>query len=250
MNFEKIQAAANLLNKDGLLVFFTGAGVSKESGIPTFRDAMSGLWAKYDPEELATPTAFKRNPSLVWQWYDERRRKLDEVKPNPGHFAIAHLEKTGHKVLVITQNVDGLHKIAGSNDVLELHGNIREFFCFDNRHPAKNIPLGLHDPPKCHCGSLIRPAVVWFNEALPEAEFARAQKEILNASVLLVIGTSALVHPAAGLPILALQNQIPVIEINPDDTPLSRSASLILRGPSGEILPKIVAELEKMKSDK
>ncbi len=250
MSSNEIRAAAKLLLKEANAIFFTGAGVSKESGIPTFRDAMSGLWANYDPEELATPAAFKRNPSLVWQWYDERRAKLGQVSPNPGHYAISELEKLKSKVLVITQNVDGLHKRAGSTDLIELHGNISEFFCFDNRHEAKNIPLGLKEAPKCHCGSLIRPAVVWFNEALPEAEFARAQREILQASVLFVIGTSALVHPAAGLPILALQNHIDVVEINPDDTPLSRSASLILRGASGKILPEIVAEFKKMKSDK
>ncbi|MBX9724371.1 MAG: NAD-dependent deacylase [Candidatus Obscuribacterales bacterium] len=250
MSSSEIQAAAKLLLNEGKAIFFTGAGVSKESGIPTFRDAMTGLWANYDPEELATPQAFKRNPSLVWQWYDERRARLGQISPNPGHHAIADLESLKSKVLVITQNVDGLHKLAGSSDVLELHGNISEFFCFDHRHAAKNIPLGLKEAPKCHCGSLIRPAVVWFNEALPEDEFARAQKEILQASVLFVIGTSALVHPAAGLPILALQNHIDVVEINPDDTPLSRSASLILRGASGKILPEIVAEFKKMKSDK
>jgi NAD-dependent deacetylase len=243
------RAAEHLLNAKSV-IFFTGAGVSKESGIATFREAQTGLWAKFDPEELATPSAFKRNPKLVWQWYDERRRKLNEVKPNPGHVAIAELESVLPKVLVLTQNVDGLHKIAGSTDVVELHGNIREFFCFDKRHPAGEIPLGLEEPPKCHCGSLIRPAVVWFQEALPEAEFARAQKEIIRSSVLFVVGTSALVHPAAGLPLLALQNNIPVLEINPDDTPLSRSASLILRGPSGEIIPKIVTAFNKMKSDK
>lgn len=171
-----VQKAAELLLKARTVVFFTGAGVSRESGIPTFREAQTGLWANYDPEELATPSAFRRNPTLVWQWYDERRKKLDEVKPNPGHFAIAELEQCLDRVIVLTQNVDGLHKLAGSTDVVELHGSIREFFCFDKRHPAQDIPLGLAEPPRCHCGSLIRPGVVWFHEALPEAEFARAQR--------------------------------------------------------------------------
>lgn len=250
MSNNSVEDAANYLVDAGSVIFFTGAGVSRESGIPTFREAQTGLWANYDPEELATPSAFKRNPELVWQWYDERRRKLSEVKPNPGHYAIAELEKLLPKVIVLTQNVDGLHKLAGSSDVLELHGNIREFFCFDRRHPASEIPLGLSEPPRCHCGSLIRPAVVWFHEALPEDSFSRAQKEIMKSSVLFVVGTSALVHPAAGLPILALQNDIPVVEINPDDTPLSRSATLILRGSSGKILPEIVAAFRKIKSDK
>ena len=235
-----LEAAAKLLLKGGTAIFFTGAGVSRESGIPTFREAQTGLWAKYDPEELATPSAFMRNPKLVWQWYDERRRKLNEVKPNAGHLAIAGLEKKLERVVVLTQNVDGLHKVAGSSDVVELHGNIREFFCFEKRHKADEIPLGLAEPPLCYCGSLLRPAVVWFNEALPQEEFARAQREIMKSSVLFVIGTSSLVQPAAGLPVIAWQNQIPIVEINPDDTPLSHKASIILRGASGEVLPRIV----------
>lgn len=243
-----IERAAEYLAKAKTAIFFTGAGVSKESGIPTFREAQTGLWANYNPEELATPSAFKRNPTLVWRWYDERRRKLGDVKPNPGHYAIAQLEQLVRHVIVLTQNVDGLHKVAGSTDVVELHGNIREFFCFDRRHPAQDVPLGLSEPPKCHCGSLLRPAVVWFNEALPEEAFARAQREVLKSSVLFVVGTSALVHPAAGLPILALQNKIPVVEINPDDTPLSRNADLIIRAASGVALPKIVDVMNKMKA--
>lgn len=245
-----LQTAAKLLAKAKSVVFMTGAGVSKESGIPTFREAQSGLWANYDPEELATPSAFKRNPDLVWRWYDERRRKLGEVKPNPGHYAIAELESLVPAVFVVTQNVDGLHKIAGSSNLVELHGNIREFYCFERKHPASDIALGQTEAPKCHCGSLIRPAVVWFHEALPIEEFEKAKREIMNASVLVVAGTSSLVQPAASLPMLALQNDIPVVEVNPDDTPLSRSATLVLRGASGIVLPEILARIKKMKSDK
>ncbi len=238
----KIIEAAKLLKSAKHVVFFTGAGVSKESGIPTFRDAQTGLWANYDPEELATPTAFKRNPKLVWQWYDERRHKLNESNPNPGHYTIAEFEKLIDKVLVVTQNVDGLHKRAGSTDVLELHGNISEFFCFDQRHPcnANEIPMGLKEPPKCHCGSYIRPAVVWFHEALPMEELDRAQKEICATSILFVVGTSSLVQPAASLPALALHNKIPIVEINPDETPLSRKASIVIRAASGAALPEIL----------
>jgi NAD-dependent deacetylase len=240
---KKLARVAGLLKEADTAVFLTGAGVSKESGIPTFREAQTGLWANYNPEELATPSAFQRNPTLVWQWYDERRRQLASVKPNPGHLAIAELEKRPLHVIVVTQNVDGLHRLAGSSEVLELHGSIREFFCFDRRHPAADIPLGLSEPPRCHCGSLIRPGVVWFNESLPQEVFARAQKEISRASLLFVVGTSSLVYPAAGLPVLALQNKIPVIEINPDETPLSRSASIVLRGASGLVMPQIVSAL-------
>ncbi len=250
MDKKRIEEAARLLESASSLVFFTGAGVSKESGIPTFRDALSGLWAKFDPEELATPDAFKRNPDLVWQWYDDRRRKIADVKPNPGHYAIAELEKYLSEVHVITQNVDSLHKTAGSSDVIELHGNICEFYCFDKRHPAAaaKIAYGLKEPPRCHCGSLIRPAVVWFYEALPELEFERAQQEIIKSSVLFVVGTSSLVYPAAGLPMLALRKGIPLIEINPEETPLSRSCSLSIRGASGEVLPELLATFKTLKS--
>jgi NAD-dependent deacetylase len=246
INQTALDRAASLLACAKSAVFFTGAGVSKESGIPTFREAQTGLWANYNPEELATPTAFQRNPELVWQWYDSRRKRLDEVKPNPGHFAIAELEKLIPKVVVLTQNVDGLHIVAGSHDVVELHGSIREFFCFNHRHPAEQIPLGLEKPPQCHCGSLLRPGVVWFHEALPEGPFERARKEIADSSVMFVIGTSALVYPAAGLPYIALDRKIPVIEINPDETPFSRDAEFVLRGPSGEILPQLVQAVRKL----
>ena len=245
-----IERAARYLSSAKSVIFLTGAGVSKESGIPTFREAQTGLWENYNPEELATPQAFQRNPVLVWQWYDHRRRKLDEVAPNPGHYAIAALEKVIPKVVVLTQNVDGLHAMSGSTDVVELHGNIREFFCFDHKHPAHDVPKGLKEPPRCHCGSLLRPAVVWFNESLPAEALNRAQKEIEDCQVLFVVGTSSLVHPAAGLPLVALKKNIPVVEINPDDTPLSRMMSLMLRGPSGKMMPKIVDAFEKIRSDK
>ncbi len=238
-------AVAELLRKASSIVFLSGAGISRESGIPTFREAQSGLWANYNPEELATPQAFKRNPKLVWTWYDERRANLLKCKPNPGHYAVAELEKTGKRVVVVTQNVDGLHKEAGSSDVIELHGNISEFYCFDRHHPASNIEFGLQEPPLCHCGSLIRPAVVWFNEALPEDALRRAEQEIESASVLFVVGTSSLVYPAAALPMLAYRKQIPIVEMNPEATPLSEIAGYIFRARSGEILPKLLQELQK-----
>lgn len=243
-----VESIARLLLKAHKVIFLTGAGVSRESGIPTFREAQTGLWEKYNPEELATPQAFKRNPDLVWQWYDHRRTKLDEVKPNHGHYAIAKLESIIPKVLVLTQNVDGLHAQAGSTDVVELHGTIREFFCFDHQHAAHNVPRGLESPPRCHCGALLRPAVVWFNEALPAEAFSRAQKEIADCSIMFVVGTSSLVHPAAGLPLIALQKKIPVVEINPDDTPLTRQANYVVRGPSGKILPQILDKLVELRA--
>lgn len=244
---DQISEAVFLLKRAQSVVFLTGAGVSKESGIATFREAQTGLWAKYDPEELATPYAFRKNPKLVWQWYDERRSKLNSIKPNPGHYAMAELESLISKVVILTQNVDGLHKIAGSSDVVELHGNIREFFCFDNKHPSENVPLGLTEPPVCACGSLIRPAVVWFHESLSAEALARAQREAGQADVFIVAGTSSLVQPSAGLPLIAWRRKIPVIELNPEPTPVSEIATIRLRGASGEILPQIL-DLLKMKS--
>ena len=175
---------------------------------------------------------------------------LDEINPNPGPSAKAAIGQLIPQVIVLTQNVDGLHQLSGSTDVVELHGNIKGFYCFDSKHPAADVAKGLNEPPRCHCGSLLRPAVVWFNEALPAKAMDRAQEEIAKASVVFVVGTSALVHPAAGLPLLALQKDIPVVEINPDDTPLTRLVTTMIRGSSGKVLPKIVDALQKIRSDK
>lgn len=242
-----IKDIARLLLNAESVVFFTGAGVSKESGIPTFREAQTGLWAKYDPEQLATPDAFEENPQLVWQWYDHRRQQLANIKPNLGHQVIAELEKLVPKVVVITQNVDGLHQQAGSKEVLELHGSLISHHCYENQHPAGEIKPGLADPPKCHCGSYIRPSVVWFDEELPPAVFDLAEKEIKKASVLFVVGTSSLVQPAASLPLLAKHMGVTIVEVNPDETPLSGVADFALRGPSAEILPRVLDGLKDLR---
>lgn len=238
-----IDLAVDWLKNCKFLFVLTGAGVSKESGIPTFRDALEGLWANYDAEELATPQGFKKNPSLVWQWYDSRRGKVADVQPNPGHFALAELEKLVPEFFLVTQNVDGLHVRAGSKRVIEIHGNITRFKCFDKHHEQSDVEPNQKEPPKCHCGSLIRPDVVWFGEAMPERLMQESYIAAEKADVALVVGTSGLVQPAASLPFVAKRAGAKVIEVNPNRTELTDSCDLFLSGPSGEVLPKLVEKL-------
>ncbi len=235
-----IEGVAKLVARAQKVVVLTGAGVSRESGIPTFREAQTGIWANYDPERLATPQGFLADPPLVWRWYDSRRAILAGVQPNPGHCAIAEMEKIVPDVLVVTQNIDGLHAKAGSSDVVELHGNITRFHCFDAEHSADEVPLGLEEPPRCHCGSMLRPSVVWFGEALPPAALHRSTREVQKADVVFVVGTSGLVYPAASIPYIAKDAGAILVEVNPEDTPHTEIADVFLRGPSGEILPRIV----------
>ena len=239
-----IGLAIEWLKNCRFLFVLTGAGVSKESGIPTFRDALEGLWENYNPEELATPEGFRKNPSLVWQWYDSRRQKVKDVQPNPGHFALAEMQKLVPEFFLCTQNIDGLHILAGSTDVVEIHGSISRFKCFDKEHECKDVPYDLKDPPVCECGSLVRPAVVWFNEPMPEKllkqSFAAAEK----ADVALVVGTSGLVHPAASLPFIAKRAGAKIIEVNPNRTELTDSCDLFLAGQSGVVLPLLVQGLK------
>lgn len=244
-----IEKVAKLVSRAKMLVFLTGAGVSRESGIPTFREAQTGMWANYDPERLATPQGFLADPPLVWRWYDSRRAILNDVQPNPGHYAIAELERQVPKVLVVTQNIDGLHAKAGSTDVVELHGNITRFHCFAGGHAAGEVALGLQEPPRCHCGSMLRPGVVWFGEALPPAELHRATREVQNADVVFVVGTSGLVYPAASIPYIAKDSGATLVEVNPEDTPITEIADVFLKGPSGEILPRVVAASKSLQSD-
>ena len=223
------------------LVVFTGAGVSAESGVPTFRDAQTGLWARFRPEEIATPEAFLANPRLVWDWYAWRRQLVQGVEPNPAHRAIAELQDLVPRLTLITQNVDGLHQCAGSRAVLELHGNILRARCFERGHPATNWDDRIERPPRCLiCGSLLRPDVVWFNEELPEKPWTGALDAALNGDVFLAIGTSMLVQPAASLPMTALDSGAQVIQINPEPTDLSHRAQFDLRGKAGEILPALI----------
>jgi NAD-dependent deacetylase len=224
------------------MAVLTGAGISAESGIPTFRDAMTGLWARFRPEELATAEAFRRDPQLVWDWYEWRRGLVAAARPNAGHRAIADLQSRVPACTVITQNVDNLHQDAGTRDVIELHGNIRRSKCFVEGTVVAAVPATGERPPRCpRCGAPLRPDVVWFGEALPAAALAAAETAARECDVFLCVGTSAVVYPAAALPDAALQAGARVVEINRDPTPLSASATWSFRGAAGELLPALVA---------
>ena len=234
------------LRRARAIAVLTGAGISAESGIPTFRDAMTGLWARFKPEDLATPEAFLRDPATVWDWYAWRRERVASVRPNAGHVALAELEKNcvarGAQFDLVTQNVDGLHIAAGSRRVHALHGDIRRVKCFDRGHPAERWSGDGERPPRCDvCGSMLRPDVVWFGEALPEETLAQAFRAAGACEVFLCVGTSTVVEPAASLPFAALEAGAVVIEVNPHATPLTRHASLVLEGPAGAVLPSLVA---------
>jgi NAD-dependent deacetylase len=223
------------------IAVLTGAGVSAESGVPTFR-GNNGLWKQYRAEELATPGAFARDPKLVWEWYDWRRGLIAQAKPNAGHRALVDLEKRVPSFTLITQNVDGLHGLAGSRNVLEVHGSIWSVRCtscertrLDRRTPLPEIP------PKCECGALLRPGVVWFGEALPPKVWQDAETAARTAEVFLLIGTSAVVYPAAGLAQIAKASGARVVEINIAETVLSDAIDQFLQGPSGELLPQLIA---------
>jgi len=215
----------------------TGAGVSAESGVPTFRGP-EGLWRNFRPEELATPSAFARDPKLVWEWYDWRRGLIAPLKPNPGHRAIAAMEKRFPEFLLITQNVDGLHRMAGSRTMAELHGNIWHTRCVREGIVAENRQVPLAElPPKCVCGALLRPHIVWFGESLDRDLFQSALDICARCDALIVAGTSSVVQPAASLAGVAKDAGAFVIEVNPEETPITGIVDVFLRGASGEILP-------------
>ncbi len=219
----------------------TGAGISAESGLPTFRDPMTGLWARYRPEDLATPEAFRRNPRLVWEWYEWRRTLVAAARPNPGHLALAEMARRVPGFSLLTQNVDGLHQRAGSRDVVELHGNITRSRCFDRDHPAAPLPEGAEVPPRCpQCGSLLRPDVVWFGEALPAAALAATRKALESCDLFFSVGTSGTVQPAASFADRARSNGAVVAVVNPDVSPFVSRAEFLLQGPSGTILPALL----------
>ena len=219
----------------------TGAGVSAESGVPTFR-GNNGLWKQRRAEDLATPAAFARDPKLVWEWYDWRRSVLAQAKPNPGHHALAELERRVPNFTLITQNVDGLHELAGSRSVLRLHGSMWILRCLacDRERDDKRVPLP-EIPPRCECGGVLRPGVVWFGETLPRNAWRDAEAAARSADLFLVIGTSAVVYPAAGLAQIAKSSGARVGEINIAETVLSERIDSFLQGPSGELLPQLIA---------
>lgn len=229
------------------IVVFSGAGVSRESGLDTFRGA-GGLWERMRPEELATPEAFRADPEKVWQWYAWRYRKVSEASPNPAHKSIARLEAVFPSIVVVTQNVDGLHERAGSRNLLELHGTITRAFCDrcrQTRDMGKAIAESAEAPPICSCGGRFRPAVVWFGEALPEDVFRQAYEATESCDLFLSVGTSGTVYPAAGLIELAHHAEACLIEINPEPTPFSRWMDLRLAAPAGEALPALVEAMER-----
>lgn len=220
----------------------TGAGVSAESGVPTFRDAQRGLWAQYDPHDLATPEAFARNPRLVWEWYSWRRELVAGVQPNPAHSALVTLEQHVPTFTLITQNVDGLHHRAGSQHILELHGNLARTVRASDRQPVTTWDDTGEVPPRCpSTGSLLRPDVVWFGEMLPTDTLEAAFAAAASCDVFFSIGTSGVVQPAASLPALAARNGATVVVINPDVTPHTASSDYALQGAAGVILPALVA---------
>jgi NAD-dependent deacetylase len=233
------------LKKSKSIVFFTGAGISAESGIPTFR-GKDGIWNKLKPEELANFNAFLRNPEMVWEWYNHRKKIIHDSIPNSGHIAIAEAQNYFNDVCVITQNIDNLHRRAGSKKIFELHGNIERNFCVECKKFNNNELDFSRGVPRCECGGLMRPDVVWFGEMLPEDQFKGAELAAINSDIFFVVGTSAIVYPAAGLIYTAKYSGAVIVEINIEETELSSNVDYFFYGKAGEILPKI---LEGFKSN-
>lgn len=220
----------------------TGAGVSAESGVPTFREAQDGLWSHYDPQELATPEAFLADPKLVWRWYRWRRELVADAQPNPGHLAIAQLDKLVPRLSLVTQNVDNLHQRAGSKDVVEFHGNIFEDRCYADG--TTHVGDDSLDVPTCpDCGGHLRPGVVWFGEAIPEEALNDSCAAAVDCDVFLSVGTSSVVYPAAGLAELAKDNGALVVEINPEPTRGAASFDFAIAEKSGVVLPELLESL-------
>jgi len=233
---------AQKLKDSRKIVFVTGAGISQESGIPTFR-GKDGYWRKYDPMKLASIDAFYDDPKLVWEWYEDRRKNILSVKPNEGHFAISQMEEF-KDVVILTQNIDGLHQRSGSTNVLELHGSIIRIKCTVCDF-IDNITENFESlPPKCKCGSMLRPDVVWFGEPLPQNIWQSAIKEASVCDVMVIVGTSLVVSPANTLPVYAKQNGATLIEVNPEKTVMSNDMDLSIQATSANALPKILAILK------
>ena len=238
------------LKKARKVLVLTGAGMSAESGVPTFRDAQTGLWSRFRAEDLATPEAFKAHPEIVWDWYAERRNRIREVSPHAGHTALVELEQYFESFLLVTQNVDSLHQRAGSSEVIELHGNIMRFICSETGKPIDDEWIKSHPdrPPVSphHARGLARPGVVWFGEQLPASAMDRAMSEAANCDVCFSIGTSTLVQPAAYLPFAALNSGAVVIEINPTRTSLSSDAHFSLQTTAAIALTAIATEMAEL----
>ena len=238
---DRLKEAENVL-------FFTGAGISAESGIATFRGT-GGIWNKLKPEELANFNAFLKNPDMVWEWYQYRRKIINESKPNAGHIAIAEMEKYFNEVVVVTQNVDNLHRRAGSTTIYELHGNIERNYCINCKtfYNSPDFTSG-EKAPRCKCGGLIRPDVVWFGEFLPEDQFSSSEAAAEKCDICFVVGTSAVVYPAAQIPLLAHRYGAYLVDINLEWTELAHIADYSIQGKAGDVLPQVLEEVKKQKS--
>jgi len=253
----EIRRAAEVLAAAPRVVISTGAGMSKESGIPTFRDAQEGLWARFDPMELASERGFRSAPARVWSWYAYRRGIIRQCRPHAGHRALVELEHITPDLTIVTQNIDGMHQRAGSSDVIEIHGSIEAIRCIDcGREPEREgsgadwVPADEaeeREPPRClHCGGYLRPGVVWFGESLPPGETRRAWSLVERCDVLLVVGTSGVVWPAAELPHLARGSGARVVEVTPEPTEVTPIADHVLHGAAGSVLPELVRVVEEI----
>ncbi|MGB7739016.1 MAG: NAD-dependent deacylase [Steroidobacteraceae bacterium] len=237
-------SAAAALRAAHHVCVLTGAGISAESGVPTFRDAQTGLWARYRPEDLATPEAFARDPQRIWEWYEWRRELVRRVEPNAGHRALVELASMVPRLTLVTQNVDGLHQRAGSTGVIEYHGNILRDRCSAEGTLAGRSSLSITGLPECaRCGELLRPDVVWFGEAIPRQALLEADAAAAGCDVFLSIGTASVVYPAAALAESALRSGAKVIEINTEPTALTPLVDVALHGPSGDVLPQLLQAL-------
>ena len=244
MSFSIPDELVRFLRKAERVAALTGAGVSQESGLRTFRDAQTGLWAQYKPTDLASPEAYARDPKLVWDWYAWRREAIKGVRPNPGHYALVDMAYHVPDFSLITQNVDGLHRIAGSPRVIELHGNLQQVKCSSCGTGAEAWDEAHENVPLCElCGELLRPDVVWFGESLPRGQLEAAVEAARACHVFFSIGTSGLVQPAASLAFAAHNRGAVVVEINAEPTPLTPKVDFALHGKSGEILPALVQDV-------
>jgi NAD-dependent deacetylase len=243
VRLEPVEEARGLVRSARRVAVLTGAGMSAESGVPTFRDAQTGLWARFDPMQLASEEGFRADPPLVWHWYAWRREAVAQAEPNAGHRALAAAADRFETFTVVTQNVDGLHRRAGSRGVIEIHGSIAQTIClarcgYLEDEPAR-LPSG--EPPRCpRCGDWLRPGVVWFGEMLDPKRLAAAEAAAQNCDVMLVIGTSGLVYPAAGLPLTARRAGASVVVINPAESDLDTLARLVVRSTAATALPRIL----------
>lgn len=222
----------------------TGSGISAESGVPTFREAQTGLWSQYSPQQLATPDAFNADPQTIWRWYTSRRNNLSRVKPNAAHYAVARMQSLVSQLTLVTQNVDGLHQRAGSRNVMEFHGNLMSNRCSRDGSLQPAPEDSAEVPPRCtECGAYLRPGVVWFGEPIPSDVLDQSFQAAASCDLYFSVGTSSVVHPAASLVDAAMQNDATIVEVNPETTPLSRYADFVLRAQAGTALPELLLHL-------